>query len=206
MRFIMNAYQVVRDFEDAVAKFCGAPFAISVDSCTNALLLCCKYLKIHELDEITIPKRTYPSVPCSIINAGGRVSFEDISWSGVYRLKPTNIYDSAKRFHRNMYIRGSYMCLSFDRKKFLPLGKVGIILTDDIYAVPWFKAARFDGRHETNLETDNFEMIGHHCFILPEQAARGLMLLEFAGDGFPDAETEPYQDLSKYKMYTKANK
>ena len=56
----MNAYKVVNDFEKAMADFVGSPYAVAVDSCTNALFLCCKYLKVKE---VTIPCKTYVSVP-----------------------------------------------------------------------------------------------------------------------------------------------
>ena len=61
-----NPYKVVKMFEEEVAHYTGAPYAVSVNSCTNALFLCCKYL---EVKGVTIPKRTYLSVPQSIIQA-----------------------------------------------------------------------------------------------------------------------------------------
>ena len=59
-----NPYKVVKMFEEEVAHYTGAPYAVSVDSCTNALMLCCKFLKVKE---VTIPTKTYLSVPQSII-------------------------------------------------------------------------------------------------------------------------------------------
>ena len=47
-----------------------------------------------------------------------------------------------------MYIKGSFMCLSFHVKKLLPIGKGGMILCDDREAVNWFKQARYEGRSE----------------------------------------------------------
>ncbi len=131
----MNTYLVVRQFEKELASYAGSKYAVSVDSCTSALLLCCAYVKV---EEVTIPCRTYPSVPCSVIHAGGKVCFEDISWSGVYQLKPYPIWDGAKRFHRNMYIQDSFHCLSFHMKKQLPIGTGGAILTDDKEAAEIF--------------------------------------------------------------------
>jgi dTDP-4-amino-4,6-dideoxygalactose transaminase len=202
-----NPYQVVKDFEDSVAEYTRAPYAVAVDSCTNALFLCLQYLRIgNEKMEITIPSRTYPSVPCQIIHAGGKVKFEDKKWDGIYRLKPTNIYDSAKRLTKGMYISKSYMCLSFHGKKHLPIGRGGMILTDSKSAVKWLKMARFDGRHECSLESDCLAMLGWNCYMTPEQASKGLTLLSFLPDKNKDLPWEPYQDLSKYEMYTKANR
>ena len=138
-----NPYKIVQMFEEEVADYVGSPYAVSVDSCTNALFLVCKYLKVKE---VTIPSKTYLSVPQSIIHSGGEVVFdttkETNDWSGIYQLKPYPIYDSAKRFTSEMYIPNSFMCLSFHIKKHLKIGKGGMILTDNEDAVKWFKKAR----------------------------------------------------------------
>jgi dTDP-4-amino-4,6-dideoxygalactose transaminase len=65
-----NPYKIVQMFEEEIAEYTGAPFAVSVDSCTNALFLSCKYLNV---DEVIVPKKTYLSVPMSVIHAGGTV-------------------------------------------------------------------------------------------------------------------------------------
>ena len=41
-----NPYDIVKMFEEEVAQYTGAPFAVAVDSCTNAVFLCCKYHKV----------------------------------------------------------------------------------------------------------------------------------------------------------------
>ncbi len=115
-------------FEETVAEYTGAKYAVAVDSCTNALFLCCKAVSAYE---ITPPAKTYLSVPMSCIHAGASVKFEDIDWEGMYQLKPYPIYDAAKRFTSNMYIPGTHMCLSFHIKKHPKIGKGGMILTDD---------------------------------------------------------------------------
>lgn len=200
---MVDAFQVVRDFEKAIAEYTGAPYAVALDSCTNALFLCCKYLKV---DEVTIPSKTYVSVPCSIIHAGGKINFEDVYWRGVYQLKPYPIWDAAKRFTANMYLEGTYMCLSFHMKKILNLGRGGAILTDNKDAAEWFKQARFDGRHECPLKEDNFEMIGWNYYMTPAQAATGLWQMMMIPKHNEDLPDEDYPDLSKFKIYTNANR
>ena len=39
-----------------------------------------------------------------ISNANREVKFEDIEWSGVYQLKPYNIWDGATRWSEGMYV------------------------------------------------------------------------------------------------------
>jgi dTDP-4-amino-4,6-dideoxygalactose transaminase len=198
----MHPFDTVRNFEKDLAEYSGSKYAVAVESCTAALLLSCAYLKVKN---VTIPNRTYPSVPCSIIHAGGRVQFEDIEWKGIYQLKPYPIYDGAKRFHKGMYISGSFHCLSFHAKKILPIGRGGAILTDDPAAYEWFKIASFDGRHPgIPLSQDRFEVLGWNCYMPPEQAARGHLLLSMIKDYNEDQiEDPPYPDLSKFEIFQK---
>ncbi len=195
-----NAYDSVRDFEVRVAEWAGARFGVAVESCTAALFLSCIYKKVGYT---VIPKRTYPSVPCSILNAGGIVGFSDEEWSGVYELKPYGIIDGALRFCRGMY-RGGLHCLSFHVKKQLPIGRGGMILTDDEEAAHWFKRARFDGRAELPLLQDEYTMTGYNMYMTPEQASRGLQLFELLKNKeLPDLSTkdQDYPDLSQFPIY-----
>jgi dTDP-4-amino-4,6-dideoxygalactose transaminase len=192
-----NPYKIVQMFEEEVAEYTGAPFAVSIDSCTNALFLCCHYLKVKN---VTIPKETYLSVPQSIIHAGGCVQFEDQQWKGIYQLKPYPIYDAAKRFTSNMYIQGTYMCLSFHIKKHLKIGKGGMILCDDPAAVEWFKKARYEGRSEKNYATDNINSMGWNMYMTPLEAAMGLMLMQNIPSTNLDLD-ETYQDLTKFDLF-----
>ena len=186
-------------FEEEVAEYTGAPYAISVDSCTNALFLCCKYLNVTQ---VTIPKYTYLSVPMSIIHSGAEVVFEDRKWSGVYKLEPYPIFDAAKRFTSDMYIPGAMMCLSFHIKKLLPLGKGGMILTDNKFAAEWFKKARYEGRSEMNYQEDDIDMLGWNMYMTPQQASHGLALMQNYPEHVKDlGENKGYRDLSKFKVF-----
>lgn len=208
-----NAYQVVRDFESAVAGFAGAKYGISVDNCSNALFLCCKYLNV---EDVIVPKRTYPSVPCSIIHAGGHILFEDLDWrnDGFYRLQPYPIYDAAHLFKANMYkdcpytlcggdantYPHAYMCISFSATKPLNIGKGGMILTNDEKAMRWFKRARYCGRNEVPLMEDKLDMLGWNMYMTPEQAARGLLLMNDVNN-LKQQPMPEYPDLSECEIY-----
>lgn len=202
-----NPYSIVDTFEKTVAEYCGAPYGVAVESCTAAIFLSLMHWKTHhgDIGEVEIPSKTYPSVPCSIIHAGGEVKFTDKDWSGEYELWPLMIFDSALRFKKNMYRKHTFQCLSFHIKKLIPIGRGGIILTDDREAYEWFKRARFDGRNPVPLQEDNFTMLGWNCYMQPGDAARGLQLLQaLGGKELPDLEVEKqgYPDLSKFKIYT----
>lgn len=201
-----NPYKIVKMLEEELAEYTGAPYVVSVDSCTNALFLCCKYLNIQE---VTIPCRTYLSVPMSIMHAGGEVIFEDIAWSGLYQLKPYPIYDAAKRFTSNMYIPGTFMCLSFHVKKLITTGsgKGGCILTDNKDAVEWFKKARYEGRSEKNYKDDDIDMLGWNMYLTPQEAAHTLALLQNYPKDVPDlGENNGYRDLTEFSIFKNCKK
>lgn len=198
-----NPFKIVQMFEEEVAEYTGAPYAVSVDSCTNALFLACKYL---EVNKVTIPSQTYLSVPMSIIQAGGEVIFDKKPstnhWQGIYQLKPYPIYDSAKRFTSNMYIENSFMCLSFHIKKSLGIGKGGMILTDSKEAVDWFKKARYEGRSEKFYKEDNITSMGWNMYMTPQEAAHGLSLMQNYPLHVEDvSEVNGYRDLTEFDIF-----
>jgi dTDP-4-amino-4,6-dideoxygalactose transaminase len=209
-----GVYKITEEFEEKLAEYTGAKYVVTLDNASNALFLALTYENIKG-KEITIPSRTYPSVPCEIIHAGGLVNFSPVDGKtikGAYRLEPTNVWDSALRFTHNMYIPGQHMCISFTGPyKHFKLSKGGAILTDNYEAYLWFKRARYSGRRECSYHDDHFDMLGWNFYMMPELAARGLLLMNqfYKIDGTakdnPDLEM-PYPDLSKFDIYTKANR
>lgn len=187
---------VIRQFEKTIAKHCGAPYGVAVESCSSALFLCCVYLRVKV---VQIPKKTYFSVPAGIRHAGCRaVWFEDIEWRGEYPLRPYPIIDSAMRFKKGMYKKGEFRCLSFHYAKHIPIGRGGMILTDSKKARDWFRIARNDGRREIPKEKDRVSMWGWNHYMTAEQAARGLELFYWRIHGKPDLPDLPmtHMDIS----------
>lgn len=198
---IHNPYKIVKMFEEEVADYTGSPYAISVDSCTSALFLCCKYL---EVTDVIIPSKTYLSVPQSIINSGGNVIFDPSTndWRGVYQLNPYPIYDAAKRFTSGMYIPNTFMCLSFHIKKHLKIGKGGMILTDNKEAADWFKESRYEGRSEKLYHEDDIKHIGWNMYMTPQEASHGLNLMQNIEWSYPDLdENNGYRDLRDFSLF-----
>jgi dTDP-4-amino-4,6-dideoxygalactose transaminase len=198
---INDPWDIVEAFETKVATYAGSKFAISVDNCTNAIFLCLKYLKAS--GTITIPAKTYISVPQSILHAGCEIEFEDIEWSGTYQLKPYPIIDGATRFTKGMYIPNTYQCLSFHIKKILNIGKGGMILTDDPKAARWFKIARYEGRHiDIPYQQDTIELIGWNMYMPPEQAARGIRIFEnLSWENDDCGGSWKYHDISSFNIF-----
>jgi dTDP-4-amino-4,6-dideoxygalactose transaminase len=201
---IQDPWDVVQVFEEKVAAYAGSKYAVAVDSCTNAMFLCLKYL--HAKGKITIPKKTYLSVPQLIIHAGCDIEFSDIEWKGTYRLNPYPVIDSATRFTKGMYIPDTYQCLSFHIRKILPIAKGGMVLTDDISAVEWLKLAEYEGRDRRipHDEMPEPTICGWNMYMPPEQAARGIILFEEIAKNNPDSGgSYKYKDISNYKMFLK---
>jgi dTDP-4-amino-4,6-dideoxygalactose transaminase len=211
---VMGVYRITEDFERALCDYTGAPYCVTVDNCSNALFLALMYEGVKG-KIITIPARTYPSVPCEVIHAGGIVKFypvEGKTLKGDYLLRGSHVIDSALRFTHDMYVPEHYVCLSFTGPyKHLKLSKGGAILTDNHDAYCWFKRKRFSGRRECPYNDDNLDELGWNFYMMPELAARGLLMMTqfYSADGQPlENENKElcYPDLSKFKIYTDVSK
>lgn len=212
-------YKVTEEFEEKLASYTGARFAVTLDNMSNGLFLSLYYEHVvmnRTADTITIPNRTYPSVPCEIIHAGLKVDFWKVTGKtikGAYQLEGSNVWDSALTFTADMYKPNTHMCVSFTGPyKHFKLSKGGAILTDDYDAYNWFKRARYSGRRAVSYHEDNLDMLGWNFYMMPELAARGLLLMgQFyeVGTGKKRVNEDlelSYPDLSKFEIYTKGNK
>jgi len=211
-----NVYDITNEFEKRLADYTGASYVITVDNQSNALFLALYYEnhvnKSITSDKITIPSRTYPSVPCEIIHAGLKVNFKPVKGKtikGAYPLEGSNVWDAALSFTYNMYKPETHMCISFTGPyKHFKLSKGGAILTDNHDAYLWFRRARYSGRRECSYHDDYFDMLGWNFYMMPELAARGLLLMNqfYNMDGTPKHNEDlelPYPDLSQFPIYTK---
>jgi len=208
-----NVYDITNEFEKALGNYTGAPYVITLDNMSNGLFLALYYehkVMNRTKDTITIPSRTYPSVPCEIIHTGLKVNWKPIkekTITGAYQLEGSNVWDSALSFTADMYKPETHMCISFTGPyKHFKLSKGGAILTDDYDAYKWFKRARYSGRRECDYHDDNLDMLGWNFYMMPELATRGLLLMNqfYNRDGSkksnPDL-TLPYPDLSQFEVY-----
>ena len=211
-----GVYKITEDFEKSLSDYTGAPYVVTVDNQSNALFLSLYYEKNIKnnigTDTITIPARTYPSVPCEIIHAGLKVDFEPVDGKtikGAYNLIGSNVWDSALRFTAGMYLPNTHMCISFTGPyKHFKLSKGGAILTDNYEAYLWFKRSRYSGRRECSYHDDHFDMLGWNFYMMPELATRGMLLMgqfyNIDGTKKHNEDLElPYPDLSKFEIYKK---
>lgn len=188
--------EIIDIFEKKVAHYAGSKYAVSIDCCSHGIFLLLKYLKAK--GEITIPENTYVSIPMQIVHANCTYKFENIKWIGSYQLKPYPIWDSAMRWKKNMYTGGYHVC-SFQIKKRIPIGRGGMILTDEIEAYLWLKKSSYDGR-DLNVKYDEniITEFGWHYYMTPEDAARGIILM--------DSIKHDEKDLGGHEHYPKLSK
>ena len=210
-----GVHKITQSFEEEISKYTGAKYVVALDNMSNALFLALYYenkIKNNTSETISIPCRTYPSVPCEIIHAGLKVNFYEVNGDtlkGAYQLIGSKVWDSALRFTSNMYLPNTHMCLSFTGPyKHLKLSKGGAILTDDYEAYKWFKKARFSGRDECSYHIDDFDLnpvIGWNFYMMPEIATRGVLLMSgFYKDGIAKQNEDlelSYPDLSKFEIW-----
>lgn len=200
----MQPYEVVSELEKRVADYAGAPYAVAVDSCSNALLLSLAYRFTNGWPKtVSIPKYTYVGVAQAILNAGGNIVFRNEDWQGEYKLMGVKIIDAARRFKKGMYSGrfGNLYCVSAHWGKTFKIGRGGFILTDDEEAADTLRRMRFDGRMAGVPPKQDDFIRGYHCYMLPEEAARGLMLMSYMPDDNPDIPWDDYADLSQYPIF-----
>jgi dTDP-4-amino-4,6-dideoxygalactose transaminase len=203
---INDSWDWVTHFENTLANYCGSKYAVACDSNSNAIRLVLHYLGVKDYD-IKIPSKTYTSVPNQIILSGNNPIFEDIEWDGMYQLGDLPIVDAATALSYGMYNEyiDSYMILSFHLKKILNIGQGGMILTNDSVFNEWARPMIYDGRHKNKLyDEDEFECIGWHMYMAPEQAKRGLEI--FHSDKIKTENDSvggswKYKDLREQKIY-----
>lgn len=169
----MLDFSKVLEFEEVIANFFGAPYCVSTDSCTHAIELCLRHKKFNS--KISIPTNTYISIPFTLIKLGLVWKWESTEWQDKYLLGGTNIYDAAVLWKKSSYVAGSLMCLSFQSKKHLGLGRGGAILLDNYGDYVKLKKMASDGRDMLRpWATQTIDSVGYHYYITPETAQSGM--------------------------------
>ena len=190
------SFQTLFDFESALAKFTGAPYAIVTDGCTHALELCLRY---DQVETVGLTPYTYLSIPQLLNQLNIGYYYTDDSeqtWVGEYQLHDTRIWDSARLLKQGMYRKYQLQCLSFGNGKPLQLGKEGAILTDSQTAYKTLSCMRSDGRdlHISPWEEQESFAQGYHYCPTLETCALGIEKLS-------SVDQEPrhyrYPDLRK---------
>ena len=194
------SFNIVKEFEEKIADFYGAPYGVSVDACTHGIEICLRYVGANE---IVVPKRTYLSVPMLANKMNLELKWKDEDWRDYYEIGNTGVYDAAVLWRKDSYIPKSFMCISFQFQKHLSLGRGGMILTDDLVAKDELKKMSYDGRiPNVPWREQNVDTMGYHYYMTPETAQKGL-------DKFNEAKRtkprkwllEDWPDLTKMDVF-----
>ena len=193
-----NPFDLITEFEQALAEYTGAKYAVMTDCCTHALELAFLATGFKKTE---FTPRTYISIPMMLRKIGVDYRFNDQEhWTGQYYFHHTNIWDSARALYPEMYKAGQLQCLSFGHGKPLQLGRGGAILLDDCDLYKQLKLMCYDGRDLsiTPWETQKEFTLGYHYKPTPEEAERGLKMLGIH-DSLP--KYHEYPDLRQIKIY-----
>ena len=195
-------WQYVTEFEEKIAEYAGSEYAVAMDSCTNAIFMSARYLRkryMWKQPQIILPKQTYVSVPQMLWHLGYWLHFEDFKWKGLYPIMPLNIVDSACRFTKDMYIPGTYFCLSFHHRKILSTVRGGMVLTDNKDFVDWLRPRIYMGRNKDILYSEDTPIVdSYNMYMPPETAMLGLKNFEILPEENQDiADNNHYSDISE---------
>lgn len=190
----------VSQFEDLIKHFYGSRFAIAVDCCTHAIELC---LRLIKPETVSCPKHTYLSVPMTFEKLSLQWHWAEQEWQDYYTIGNTNIIDAAIYWKQNGYIPNTLMCISFQFKKHLNLGRGGVILLDNKEQYSILKKMRYDGRSDNQLWAEQkIDVLGYHYYMTPETAQLGINKFETAKNTPPKIWThKDYPDLSMMPVF-----
>ena len=198
------SFKSVTKLEKELGEFFGAPYVVCLDACTHGIELC---LRLQNLSYISVPKRTYISVPFLANKLNIKLEWRDEEWQDYYKVndhfKP--IYDAAVFWKKDGYIPGTFMCLSFQFQKHLSLGRGGMILCDDWESMMVLKKMSYDGRlPDIPWREQNIKSYGYHYYMTPETAQNGLDQLPMAIKQKPRQwVVTDWPDLTKMKIFKK---
>jgi dTDP-4-amino-4,6-dideoxygalactose transaminase len=198
------SFKSVSQLEKRLGEFFGAPYVVCLDACTHGIELC---LRLQNLSYISVPKRTYISIPFLANKLNINLEWRDEEWQDYYKVnehfKP--IYDAAVLWKKDSYIPGSFMCLSFQFQKHLSLGRGGAILCDNKKDAITLKKMSYDGRlPDVPWREQNIDTMGYHYYMTPETAQSGLDKLDDAIKTIPRQWTvNDWPDVSNMEVFNK---
>ena len=151
---------IVEEFEQNIANFVGAKYAVSLNSATSAIFLSL----LNKSKEISIPSIIPPVVANAIITSGNRVTFhDDIEWVGdsyiLCHFEDYKIIDSAQKVDNNQFKKEAndedLMIFSFYPTKPIGSSDGGIIVSNDKEKVDQIRMLSRNGT--TGLEENSWE-------------------------------------------------
>lgn len=188
----------ITEFENQLAEYFNAPYCVTTDCATHAIELC---LRLKRIKKTSCPRHTYISVPMTLEKLNIEWSFNYEQWRDLYCFEGTNIYDAAVFWESKKYITNSMMCLSFQFKKPLNLGRGGAVLLDNKQEAEQLRRMSYDGRERDIMwveQLDSISQMGYHYYMTPETALLGIEKLhqtkkekDWGWQDYPDLSLAP---------------
>lgn len=151
----------VKEFEEKWAKFTGAKYAVATNSCTSALDIACRLIKLP--NPVKVSAFTFISSALAPLNAGYKVKFVDIDEKSLCTPKADiqvmyagnqfgygKIYDMAHSGGAKH--KGLISCWSFHAVKNLPTGDGGMITMNSKTLYHACKALAWCGINKSTFE------------------------------------------------------
>jgi dTDP-4-amino-4,6-dideoxygalactose transaminase len=194
------SFNTITQFENTIAEYYGSKYAVATDCCTHAIELC---LRLQDIKTSSSPKHTYVSVPMTLKKLNIEWQWKDEQWQDYYYLSNTNIIDAAVLWKEQSYISGTNMCLSFQFRKHLGLGRGGMILLDNKEDRDQLVRMSYDGRDRDVLWAEQkIYTMGYHYYMTPETAAAGIEKFNKVKDIAPrTVDYTDYPDLSLLPIF-----
>tara|TARA_R110002020_G_scaffold128785_3_gene288576 strand:+ start:2304 stop:2894 length:591 start_codon:yes stop_codon:yes gene_type:complete len=194
------SFEIVSEFEDKISEFFGSPYAVAVDCCTHGIELCLRYKNVKKM---IVPTQTYISIPLLSKKLGIELGWKEENWKDYYYIGETNIIDAAVLWKKNSYIENTFMCISFQFRKHLSLGRGGVILCQNLEDYKNLKKMSYDGRlPDIPWAEQNISTMGYHYYMTPEVAKMGMEKLPKAIAATPRQWTlNDWPDLRKMEIF-----
>ncbi len=175
---------IVTDFEQKIAAYVGAKYAVGVNSATSAIFLSLLNKKVT----VNIPSVIPPVVVNAIITSGNKYTFNDnVQWVGdsyiLHNFGNYKIIDSAQKLQKNQFKKEcneqDLLIFSFYPTK--PVGSCdgGIIVSNDKSKIDFIRELSFNGMSyaENNWER-KIKMPGYKMYMNSIQAEIALKNFE----------------------------
>jgi len=194
------SFHTVSKFEDLISSYFGSLYGVATDSCTHAIELSLRY---DNVSQVTCPRHTYLSVPMTFVKLDLKWNWTEDKWDSYYYLGNSRIIDAAVLWKKNSYISSTLMCLSFQYRKHLGIGRGGMILTDDYDAYNTLKTMAYDGRNNDHPWAEqDIKTIGYHYYMTPESADYGIVKFDEVKNKTPKKWSyKDYPDLSQLTVF-----
>ena len=172
--------KVVTEFENAIADYVGAKYAVSFSSATNAIFLAL----LNKKTIITVPSMIPPVVLNAIITSGNLHSFrDDVDWVGdsyiLHDFGNYKIVDSAQKLEKDQYIHecNDNDLMVFSHYPTKPVGSCdgGMIVSNDLDKITELRELALNGMsYSVNNWDRKIKFPGYKMYMNSIQADIGL--------------------------------